>query len=82
MTFAQFIYGIVGVINTVVIPIIFALTFLVFVWGIFRYYFLKSADEKERTNARAFVLWGLVGMILILSIWGLVNVALSTLGIG
>lgn len=85
MTFAQFVgsgaTGVVGVINVVVIPSIFALVFFAFVWGIVQYYFLHPSDETERARGRSFALWGILGMVLILSIWGIVNMVLSTLGI-
>jgi len=85
MTFASFIgsgtNGIIGILNTIVVPIIFALTFVAFLWGVVQYYFLNADDEKARTSGRQFVLWGVLGMVLLFSIWGVVNVLLSTLGI-
>ncbi len=85
MTFAQFIgndsSGIVGLLNIVVVPVIFALAFLVFVWGVVNYYFFHANDEKKREEGRAFVLWGLLGMVVLFSVWGLVKLVLSTLGI-
>lgn len=85
MTFAQFVgggtSGIVGAINTVVVPFIVALSFLVFVWGVVNLYFLHSHEETKRAQGRAFVLWGIIGMVVVFSIWGFVNILLSTLGI-
>lgn len=73
--------GIVGLLNVVVVPVIFALAFLVFVWGIVNYFFLHGDDETQRDEGRKFVLWGLIGMIVLFSVWGFVNIMLSTLGI-
>lgn len=85
MTFAQFVgngsTGLIGVINTVVVPFIGVLIFLVFVWGVINYFFLHSDDETKRTEGRQFILWGLIGMVVYFSVWGLVNIMLSTLGI-
>jgi len=85
MTFAQFVgggtTGIIGVINTIVVPIIGALMFLFFIWGVVNYFFLHSADETKRKEGREFVLWGILGIVLFFSIWGIVNLLLSTLGI-
>jgi hypothetical protein len=80
MTFKTFVEGIVGIFNTVVIPVIFSLALLVFVWGVFNHFF--SQDETKRGKGKSFVLWGLLGLVLMFSIWGLLNILLSTLGIG
>ncbi len=85
MTFAQFVgdgnTGIIGAVDAVVVPAIFGLVFLVFVWGIVKYFFLHSDDETKRAEGRNFALWGLIGMLVLFSVWGLVNLLLSTLGI-
>ena len=84
MTFAQFIgngsTGVIGAINVVVVPVIFALAFLVFVWGLFK--FVRDAgDDTKRAEGRHFILWGLLGLVMLFSVWGFVNLLLSTLGI-
>jgi hypothetical protein len=85
MTFAQFIgsgsTGIVGLLNTVVVPVIFAFAFAAFVWGVTNYFFLNGGDETKRTEGRQFVFWGILGMVVLFSVWGFVNIMLSTLGI-
>lgn len=86
MTFAQFVgrngaEGIIGAINTVVVPFIIALAFFVFIWGVINYFFLHSDDETKRAEGRQFILWGLIGMVMLFSVWGFVNIMLSTLGI-
>ena len=86
MTFAQFIgsgtTGIIGVINTVVVPIITALAFLVLIWGIVKYFFINNGGDSEKLKeGRDFIFWGILGMVLFFSIWGFVNLLLSTLGI-
>jgi hypothetical protein len=85
MTFAQFVgngtTGIIGAINTVVIPFIIALAFFVFIWGVINYFFLNSGNEEKRAEGRQFVLWGILGMVMLFSVWGFVNIMLSTLGI-
>lgn len=91
MTFAQFIgngnTGIVGLLNTVVVPVIFALAFAAFIFGIVKYFFLNPigtesyGERSGYSEGRQFIFWGVVGMVAILSVWGLVNILLSTLGI-
>ena len=85
MTFAQFVgsgtTGIIGAINTAVVPAIFAVAFAAFVWGVMRYFFVNGGEEAKRAEGRQFVLWGILAMAVLLSVWGLVNMLLSTLGI-
>lgn len=73
--------GIIGIINTIIVPVIFALAFIVFVWGVVNYFFLNGGDEAKRSEGRQFALWGVLGMVVLLSVWGFVNILLSTLGI-
>ncbi len=85
MTFAQFVgsgsTGVVGVFNTVVIPVIFALSFLVFVWGVIKYFYIDGDNEEKRAEGRQFALWGVLGFVVLFSVWGIINILLSTLGI-
>ena len=85
MTFSQFIgsgsNGIIGVLNTIVVPVIFTLAFLVFVWGVVNYFFLHGGEEGKREEGRQFILWGIIGMVVLFSVWGFVSILLSTLGI-
>jgi hypothetical protein len=85
MTFKDFIgsgsTGIIGILNTVIVPVIFALAFAVFVWGVMNYFFLHGGNEEKRSEGRQFVFWGIIGMVVLFSVWGFVNLLLSTLGI-
>jgi hypothetical protein len=86
MTFATFIgsgsTGIIGVINTVVVPLIFAFSFAAFIWGIAKYFFFHNeGDEKKLAEGRSFIIWGILGLVVLFSVWGFVNLLLSTLGI-
>lgn len=80
MTFAQFATGIVSGINTILVPIVFTLSFAAFVWGIVNYFFLHGNENGKRAQGRAFAIWGVIGMAVLLSVWGLVSILLSTLG--
>jgi Type IV secretion system pilin len=85
MTFKDFVgsgdTGIIGAINTLVIPVIIALAFVAFVWGVVNYFFINGEDEGSREEGKQFILYGVLGLAVLLSVWGLVNMLLSTLGI-
>ena len=84
VTFKNFIgsgsSGVVGLLNTIVVPLIFALAFAVFLWGMLNYFFLNGGSDTKREEGRQFALWGILGMVVLFSVWGLVNILLSTLG--
>lgn len=85
MTFAQFVgggtTGLIGALNVIVIPIIIALAVLYFIWGVVQHFFIHGSEETSRTEGRQFVIWGVLGLVVLFSVWGLVNILLSTLGL-
>jgi hypothetical protein len=85
MTFAQFVgsgsTGVIGFFNLVVVPVIIALAFAAFVWGVVKNFFINGADSASHAKGNQFVLWGLIGLIVIFSVWGILNMLLSTLGV-
>jgi len=85
MTFAQFVgsgsNGIIGALNIVVVPVIIALAFLYFVWGVIDHFFIHGGEDAKRTEGRQFIMWGVLGLVVLFSVWGILNILLSTLGI-
>lgn len=82
VTFKEFVDSIVGLLNTAVVPVIFALAFLSLIWGVLKYFVFNANNETKREEGRRFILWGLVGMAVLFSVWGLVALLLSTLNLG
>lgn len=70
--------GIISLINSVFVPLLFSLAFLYFLYGVYKYFILGAASEAERTKGRDVILWGLIGFAVIISVWGLVNVITTT----
>jgi len=70
--------SIINIINNVFVPVIFAAAFLTFLWGVYKYLILGASEEKSREEGRNFVFWGVIGFVVILSVWGLVAVVGST----
>jgi hypothetical protein len=73
----------IGFINNILVPVVFALAFLMFLWGIFNYYFAgeKGDTSKTRDKGKDFILWGVVAFFVMLSVWGLVNLLVDTAGL-
>ncbi len=70
----SFFTNIVGFIDGVLIPFVFALALLIFIWGMFRFFILGGDNEDERAKGKQLILWSIIGMVIMVSIWGIVNV--------
>jgi len=52
------------------IPIVFALALLYFVWGVAKF-ILNSADSGAREEGKQQMFWGIVALFVMTSVWGL-----------
>lgn len=75
---SNFSNSLIGLLNTVVVPLVFAVAFLVFIWGVYNYFILGGANAEKRAEGSKFVLSALVGFVLMISIWGIVQLLLGT----
>jgi NADH:ubiquinone oxidoreductase subunit 2 (subunit N) len=69
---------VINLINNVAVPIVFALAFIVFIFGIFQYFIQGGHDEEKREAGKSLMLWGLIGFFVMVSVWGLVNILRGT----
>lgn len=77
----QYSSGIIGVINGILVPVLIAIAFIVFLWGIYKYFILGATNEGDKGEGRQFALWGIIGFVIISSLWGLVNLVMGTFGL-
>ncbi|MDE2058094.1 MAG: hypothetical protein KGI78_04625, partial [Patescibacteria group bacterium] len=80
MDFKTLVTSLVGILNAYIVPAIFALIVLAFVWGAAKYFIIEG-DEGAREHGRQLVLWGVIAIVVLVSLWGIVNILLSTLQI-
>jgi zinc transporter ZupT len=73
--------AIIGIINNVLVPLIFGVAFIVFLYGVFRYFILGAANEEDREKGKQLILWGLIGLVVMIAVWGLVLVVMRTFGL-
>ena len=69
-------------INDVAVPVIFAIAFIVFLYGIAKAYIFSGGDSTAVAEGHKLVLWGIIGFVVMISLWGLVNIVASTFGLG
>ena len=77
----DFLASIGSFINAVVIPALFSLAFLFFIVNATRYFIIGGANEDAQKKARSLALWGLIAFIVMVSIWGIVNLLVEGFGI-
>ncbi len=63
-----------------VLPLLVSLAVVGFVYGIITY-FLNPDNEEKRKGGKQFMIWGLIGLFAIISLWGLVGVLSNTFGV-
>ena len=63
----------------ILIPTLIGIAIAVFLWGVLRYIFAKEgAAQKE---ARQYMLWGIIAIAVMVSVWGLVAILQGLVGI-
>ena len=67
-----------GTIVNALIPILFAVALLAFFWGLVKYIFGKGEDKEQ---AKKTMIWGVVALFVMASIWGLVRFIQTAVGV-
>jgi len=70
----------VGNILDTLIPIIVVLGVVYFVWGVVQY--VISSDEEAKKTGRNRMIYGIIGLVVIMAMWGLVGIVTNTFGLG
>lgn len=63
-----------------VIPLLMVIATVVFLWGIISY-IMAAGDEEKVKEARSFIIYGLIGLFVMVSVWGLVGVIAGSFGV-
>ncbi len=68
--------------NNVIIPFLFGLALLFFIWNAFRWLILGGAEKDAKDNAKRLALYGIGAFVFLVSLWGIVNMFVNGLGLG
>ena len=71
--------SVISIINNILVPVLFAIAFIVFLWGAFDAFILGASDGSAKEKGKNLMLWGLIGFFVMISIWGLVNILVGTI---
>lgn len=66
-------------VNTI-IPLFMVVAVAVFLWGIIRY-ITSAGDEEKQKAARGYIIYGLIGIFVMVAFWGIITILTNTLGI-
>ena len=76
-TLDKFLANLADVILNPLIRLMFAVAVIYFLWGVFMY--IKNADsEGERTKGAQHILWGIIGIAIMMGVYTILEVATST----
>ena len=68
-----------AIINPLLLLLIAAAT-VYFLWGLFTFV-MNAEDSAERAEGKRKIVWGLIGLFIMLSVFGIIRIALATFGI-
>lgn len=77
------IQGVICKLNEIMgalLPFLVALGILYFVWGVIS--FVIADDEEAKTKGRDRMIYGVIGLVVIVGVWGLVRIVSNTFGLG
>ena len=83
VAFAQTLESVLGKIKGLldsVIPIIIVGAVIYFFYGVAKYV-MAAGDEEAQKQGRSIMIWGVVGLFVIVSVWGLVGLLGNTFDI-
>ena len=67
-------------IGRLVIPLIFAVAVVMFIWGVVQYV-IHDDEEAKKDKGKQFMVWGIIALTVMISVWGLVGIVGRTFGL-
>jgi hypothetical protein len=68
------------VINSALVQIAISFAVVYFIWGVVQYV-LNADNVEERKKSKQVMLWGIIAIFVIISVWGIINFFRTTLGV-
>lgn len=79
--FSDMLANIAQIIDTILVPLLLTLGFLMFVWGMFKFFIVGGADEEARASGKSLMIYAVLAFVLIVSFWGLINFLSTSIGL-
>lgn len=62
------------------IALLFALAVAFFLWGVFEF-IINQSNEEKKTTGKSHMLWGIIGITIMMGVWVILGMILDTLNI-
>jgi len=76
----EFIVNVNSMIIQPLINFLFALAIVYFLYGMFQF-FSNQENEEKKTTGKSHMLWGVIGITIMMGVWAILGVVINTLGI-
>jgi hypothetical protein len=63
-----------------IVPLLFAIATVGFIWGVMQMV-INPDDAEKRKQGKQYMIWGILAIFVMVSIWGLVQIITNTFGI-
>lgn len=67
--------------DNVLIPFILGIGFLVFVWGMFKYFIVGGANDEAKEQGKSLMVYAVLAFVLIIVFWGIINLLATSTGL-
>ena len=71
----------IGALINTATTILVSIAVLILIYGIISYV-IAGGDEEKQTKARSTIIYGVIGLFVIIAMWGLANILKNTFGTG
>jgi uncharacterized membrane protein YidH (DUF202 family) len=75
-----FVHNVDRLIINPIIYLLFALAILIFLYGVFEF-LLNQANEEKKTTGKSHMIWGIIGITIMLGVWSIMGLITRTLGV-
>lgn len=73
--------NIIAVLSSVVIPFLWGIAFLMFVWNAVRYFVIEGHSEDGREKAKSLMIWSVAAFVFVSIFWGIINMLATSTGL-
>lgn len=80
-TLIDYFVGFTRFFDGTIIPLFFAMAVLVLLYYILQYFIIESSDAYARETARKYIIYAIAGLVIITSLWGIIEIISAGLGI-
>lgn len=76
-TFKSLVETVISTFGTSLVTLIFALAFVYFMWGVVQYVLYPDGESKDK--GKQMMVWGVIGLAVMFSVYGLIRIVANTL---